>query len=88
MNIAKTKCMSLGTDANHLELENGEVITGLLSLGTLDPYLPKKEETPKYSAQGNTSTENNSRIEWRLVVKRHNKTTGKRLCIAAWIEVT
>jgi len=25
MNIAKTKCMSLGTDTNHLELDNGDI---------------------------------------------------------------
>ena len=28
VNIANTKYMSLGTDANHLELDNGDVITG------------------------------------------------------------
>jgi hypothetical protein len=28
MNIAKTKCMSLGTDKNHLEMDNGDIITG------------------------------------------------------------
>jgi hypothetical protein len=28
MNISKTKYMSLGTDTNYLEVENGEIITG------------------------------------------------------------
>ena len=28
MNIAKTKYISLGTDTNHLELDNGDIITG------------------------------------------------------------
>jgi len=28
VNIAKTKYMSLGTDTNHLELDNGDIITG------------------------------------------------------------
>jgi hypothetical protein len=28
MNIAKTKYMSLGTDTNHLEMDNGDIITG------------------------------------------------------------
>jgi hypothetical protein len=28
MNIAKTKYMSSGTDTNHLEMENGDIITG------------------------------------------------------------
>jgi hypothetical protein len=28
MNIAKTKYMSLDTDTNHLEMDNGDVITG------------------------------------------------------------
>ena len=28
VNIAKTKHVSLGTDTNHLELDNGDIITG------------------------------------------------------------
>ncbi len=28
MNIAKTKCMSLGTDINHLQMDSGDSITG------------------------------------------------------------
>jgi predicted ATP-grasp superfamily ATP-dependent carboligase len=28
VNIAKTKYMSVGTDTNYLEVENGDVITG------------------------------------------------------------
>ena len=28
MNIAKTKYMSLGTNINHLEMDNGDIITG------------------------------------------------------------
>ena len=28
MNIAKTKYMSLGTDTNHLEMDNGDIING------------------------------------------------------------
>ena len=28
VNIAKTKHMSLGTDTNHLELDNGVIVTG------------------------------------------------------------
>jgi hypothetical protein len=28
MNIAKTKYMSVGTDTNHLEMDNGDIITG------------------------------------------------------------
>jgi hypothetical protein len=28
MNIAKTNYMSLGTDTNHLEMDNGDIITG------------------------------------------------------------
>ena len=27
MNIAKTKYMSVGTDTNHLEMDNGDIIT-------------------------------------------------------------
>jgi len=29
MNMAKIKYMSLGTDTNHLELDNGDIITGI-----------------------------------------------------------
>ena len=28
INITKPKCMSLGTDTNHLELDNGGIVTG------------------------------------------------------------
>ena len=28
INIAKTKCMSLGADINHLEMDNGDIIIG------------------------------------------------------------
>ena len=28
MNIAKTKYMPVGTDTNHLEMDNGDIITG------------------------------------------------------------
>ena len=30
MNIAKTKCMSLGTDINHLEMDSGDSIAGCI----------------------------------------------------------
>jgi len=59
VNIVKTKCMSLGTDTNHLELDNGDIITGCTeytylgsNLGTWDPYLPKTEETLDIYATG------------------------------------
>ena len=38
MNIAKTKYMSVGTDTNHLEMDNGDIITGCTEfryLGTI-----------------------------------------------------
>ena len=38
MNIAKKKYMSLGTDTNHLEMDNGDIITGCTEfryLGTI-----------------------------------------------------
>ena len=35
MNIAKTKYLSLGTDTNHLELDNGVIITGGTEFGYL-----------------------------------------------------
>jgi hypothetical protein len=38
MNIARTKCMSVGTDTNLLEMDNGDIITGCTEfryLGTI-----------------------------------------------------
>jgi len=38
MNIVKTKYMSVGTDTNHLEMDNGDIITGcteFMYLGTI-----------------------------------------------------
>jgi hypothetical protein len=38
MNIARTKYMSVGTDTNHLEMDNGDIITGCTEfryLGTI-----------------------------------------------------
>jgi hypothetical protein len=38
MNVAKTKYMSVGTDTNHLDLDNGDIITGCIEfrhLGTI-----------------------------------------------------
>ena len=38
MNIAKTKYMSVGTDTNHLKMDNGDIITGCTEfryLGTI-----------------------------------------------------
>jgi hypothetical protein len=38
MNMAKTKYMSVGTDTNHLEMDNGDIITGCTEfryLGTI-----------------------------------------------------
>jgi hypothetical protein len=52
MNIAKTKYMSLGTDTNYLEEDNGDIITGCTEYNYLDPYVPKTEETPKIYAIG------------------------------------
>ena len=52
MNIAKIKYMSLGTDTNHLEMNNGDIITGCTELCTWEPYLPKTEETLKIYVTG------------------------------------
>ena len=35
--------------------------------------LVKNKENEIYTPQGNTSTENNTRIKWGTVVKEHNK---------------
>ena len=75
-NIDKTKYIYLGTDKNHLDFDNGDIITGCIEFRNLDPYIPKTEEP-----QGNTSTENSRCIKWGMVVKKRNKKTGKRLYI-------
>ena len=52
MNIAKTKYMSLGTDTNHLEVDNGDIITGYAEFVYLGTIFTKTEETLKIYATG------------------------------------
>jgi hypothetical protein len=44
--------MSLGTDTDHLEMNNGDITTGCTELSTWEPYLPKTEETLKMYVPG------------------------------------
>ena len=66
MNIAKTKYMSLGTDTNHLQMDNGDIITGCTEFRYLGTIFTK-----------DGSTENNRCIKWDMVVKEHNKKPEK-----------
>jgi len=81
-NIAERKYMSVGTDTNHLEMDNGDIITGCTEfryLGTI--FTTDGRDTKKYTPQGNKSTENNRSImvAWGggMVVKEHNKKPEK-----------
>jgi hypothetical protein len=70
--------MSLGTDTNHLEMDNADVITGCTEFKYLGFIFTKDgRDTKKYKLQGNTSTENERCIKWGVVVKEHNKKSEK-----------
>ena len=47
------------------------------NLGTCDLYLPKLEETLKYTSQGRVSNKDNRCSKWDMVVKGHNKKPEK-----------
>jgi hypothetical protein len=48
MNIAKTMYMSLGTDPNHLEMDNGDVTTGCTEFKYLGFIFTKNGRDTKY----------------------------------------
>ena len=48
INIAKTKYMSLGTDINHLEMDNGDIITGCTEFRYLGSIFTKDGRDTKY----------------------------------------
>lgn len=52
MNIAKTKYMFLGSDTNHLEMDNGGIITDRTEFRYLRIILPNTEETLKIYVTG------------------------------------
>jgi len=51
INISKTKYMSLGTDTNHLELDNGDIITAYTEFRYLEPIFSKDGRDPKNIGQ-------------------------------------
>jgi len=48
MNIAKTKYISLGTDTKHLEMDNGDIITGCAEFRYLGTIFTKDGRDTKY----------------------------------------
>jgi hypothetical protein len=48
MNNANRKYMSLGTDTNHLELDNGDIITGCTEFRYLGSIFTKEGRDTKY----------------------------------------
>jgi hypothetical protein len=71
MNSAKTKYMSVGTDTNHLEMDNGDIITGCTEFWYLGTVFTKDGRDTKNIR--NTIKENNRCIKWGMVGKEHNK---------------
>jgi len=47
VNIAKAKCLSLGTNTNHLELDNGDIITGCTEFRCLGSIFTKDRRDTK-----------------------------------------
>ena len=68
-----TKYMSVGTDTNHLQIDNGDIVTGCIGFRYLGTIFSKDGRDTK----GNTSTENNRCIKWAMMVKEHNKKPEK-----------
>ena len=52
INIAKTKYMSLGTDINHLEMDNGDIITGCTEFRYLGSIFTKDGRDTKNIRHG------------------------------------
>jgi hypothetical protein len=62
--------MPLDTDTNHLEMDNGGIITGCTEFRTWDLYLSRMEKTLNiYIPRGIASTKNNRCIILGMVVK-------------------
>ena len=52
MNLAQTKHLSLVTDTNHLELDNGDIITGCTEFRYLGSIFTKDgRDSKKYTPQ-------------------------------------
>ena len=78
MNIAKTKYMSLGTDTNHLQMDNGDIITGCTEFRYLGTIFTKDgRDTKNIGHRITKKPENNRCIKWGMVVKGRNKKPGR-----------
>jgi hypothetical protein len=73
MNIAKTKYVSVGTNTNHLESDNGDIITDCTEFRYLGTIFTTHGKDTKNICHRVTSTENNRCFKWGMVVKEHNK---------------
>ena len=88
MNIAKTKHMSLGTDRNHLELDNGDIITGCTEFRYLGSIFTKDGRDTKNVRHRVTQARKVigalNGVWWSKYVTKN----GKRLSVAAWLKVS
>jgi hypothetical protein len=62
----------VGTDTYHLEMDNGDIITGCTEFRYLGTIFTKYGRDTKNIRHG-VSTESNGCIKWGMVVKEHNK---------------
>ena len=87
MNIAKTKYMSLGTDINHLEMDNGDIITGCTEFSYLGSIFTKDGTDTKNIrhrvGQARKIIGALNGIWWA----NHITKNRKKLCITAWLKV-
>jgi hypothetical protein len=74
MNIGETKYMTVGTDTNHLEIDNGDMITGCIEFRYLETiFITDRRDSKNISHRVKKSTENNSCIKLVMGVKIYNK---------------
>jgi hypothetical protein len=70
--------MSVGTDTNHLEMDNCDIITGCTEFRYLGTIFTKDGRDTKNICHRVTQTrEKNRCIKWGTVVKEHNKKPEK-----------
>jgi len=88
MNIAKTKYISVGSDTNHLELDNGDIITGCTEfryLGTIftkdvrDTKNKRHRVTPAWKVIGSLNG-----VWWSKNITRNRK----KIIKITWLKVS
>ena len=78
--IAKTKYMSLGTDINHLEMDNGDIITGCTECRYRASIFTKDGRNTKNIRHRVAQEKKNSRcIKWEMVSEGDNKKPKKKI---------